>query len=70
MFVHFLVNCCINKWAWCFSTDGLMSVGQDEILYLIEMIDDEKTVPVDIFHHINSVYIDAVKGNFCSFVSK
>ena len=47
-----------------------MSVGQDEILYLIEKIDDEKTVPVDIFHHINSVYIDAVKGNFYNSARK
>lgn len=56
------VDCCINKKAWCFSTEGLISVGQDEVVYVIELIDDEKFVPVDVFHHINVIYNDAVKG--------
>ncbi|GJQ75329.1 putative metal ion binding protein [Trypoxylus dichotomus] len=56
------MDCCINKKAWCFSTEGLISVGQDEIVYVIELMDDEKSIPVDIFHHINSIYSDAVKG--------
>ncbi|KAI4455345.1 zinc finger fyve domain-containing protein [Holotrichia oblita] len=56
------MDCCINKKAWCFSTEGLISVGQDEIVYVIELMEDEKSVPVDVFHHINSIYNDAVKG--------
>lgn len=61
----FLVDCCIGKQAWCFSTDGLINVGQDEIVILLEFMEGEKTVPKDIFHHINNIHNDAVKGLFC-----
>ena len=58
----FSVDCCINKIAWCFSTEGLINVGQDEIVILLELLDDEKTVPKDVFLHINNIYLEAVKG--------
>lgn len=58
------MNCCVNKTAWCFSTEGLITVGQDEIVYLLECMDNEKTVPKDIFLHINNIYNDAVRGEF------
>jgi MAD (mothers against decapentaplegic) interacting protein len=56
------MDCCINKLAWCFSTEGLINVGQDEIIILLELLDDEKTVPKDVFLHLNNIYLDAVKG--------
>ncbi|XP_063926655.1 zinc finger FYVE domain-containing protein 9 isoform X2 [Zophobas morio] len=56
------MDCCINKIAWCFSTEGLINVGQDEIVILLELLDDEKTVPKDVFLHINNIYLEAVKG--------
>ncbi|CAH1132725.1 unnamed protein product [Ceutorhynchus assimilis] len=56
------MSCCINKQAWCFCTDGLINVGSDEIVYLIEYIEDESFVPSDVFFHLNNVYNDAVKG--------
>ncbi|EFA05099.1 zinc finger FYVE domain-containing protein 9 [Tribolium castaneum] len=56
------MDCCINKTAWCFSTEGLINVGQDEIVILLELLDDEKTVPKDVFFHLNYIYLDAVKG--------
>lgn len=59
------MDCCINKLAWCFSTEGLINVGQDEIVIILELLDDEKTVPKDIFLHINSIYQEALKGNVC-----
>lgn len=58
------MDCCINKVAWCFSTEGLINVGQDEIVILLEYLEEESTVPKDIFYHISTVYNDAVKGNF------
>nr|CAH7759536.1 unnamed protein product [Callosobruchus chinensis] len=60
------MSCCINKWAWCFSTEGLINVGQDEVVYLIEYINGEVAVPKDVFHHISGLYSDAVKGNSVS----
>lgn len=63
----FLVDCCINKCAWCFTTEGMITVGQDEIVLLLEFIDNEKSVPKDIFYHINSIYNDAKKGTNTSW---
>lgn len=56
------MNCCINKLAWCFSTEGLITVGQDEVVYLLECLPEETSVPKDLFYHINSIYADALKG--------
>lgn len=56
------MDCCINKSAWCFSTEGMISVGQDEIVMLLEFVDNEKTVPKDLFLHLNNIYNEAVKG--------
>uniref|UniRef100_A0A6P7FEQ7 Zinc finger FYVE domain-containing protein 9 isoform X2 n=1 Tax=Diabrotica virgifera virgifera TaxID=50390 RepID=A0A6P7FEQ7_DIAVI len=65
LYVHVKIinmSCCINKTAWCFSTEGLINVGQDEIVIILEYIDEESFVPKDVFYHINNVYADAVKG--------
>ncbi|XP_066257587.1 zinc finger FYVE domain-containing protein 16 isoform X2 [Euwallacea similis] len=56
------MNCCINKHAWCFSSEGLINVGCDEVVYLIEYIDEESYVPKDVFFHVHNIYEDALKG--------
>ncbi|XP_017781380.1 PREDICTED: zinc finger FYVE domain-containing protein 9 isoform X2 [Nicrophorus vespilloides] len=56
------MDCCVNKQAWCFSTEGLISVGQDEIVILLEYMEGERSVPKDVFYHLNNIYNDAVKG--------
>ncbi|KAJ8957956.1 hypothetical protein NQ318_001955 [Aromia moschata] len=66
LYVHVRIidmSCCVNKMAWCFSTEGLINVGQDEVVVLLEYIDEESFVPKDMFYHINIVYNDALKGN-------
>ncbi|XP_056648092.1 zinc finger FYVE domain-containing protein 9 [Diorhabda sublineata] len=65
LYVHLKIinmNCCLNKMAWCFSTEGLINVGQDEIVIILEYIDEESFVPKDVFYHINQIYSEAVKG--------
>lgn len=57
-----LMDCCVNKQAWCFSTEGLIAVGQDEIVILLEYAEGEAQVPKDVFHHLNNIYNSAVKG--------
>ncbi|KAF2882827.1 hypothetical protein ILUMI_23339 [Ignelater luminosus] len=57
------MDCCISKWAWCFSTEGMISVGQDEVVLLLEFVDNDKIVPKDIFFHLNNTYNDAKKGS-------
>ncbi|KAK5638041.1 hypothetical protein RI129_012336 [Pyrocoelia pectoralis] len=66
LYVHIKIinmDCCINKWAWCFSTEGMINVGQDEILILLEYIDNEKSIPKDVFFHLNSIYNNAKTGS-------
>lgn len=61
------MDCCINKQAWCFTTEGMIAVGQDEIIILLEFVDNEKTVPKDVFLHLNNIYMEAVKGTYFIF---
>lgn len=66
LFVHVKIinmSCCISKQAWCFCTEGLINVGSDEIVYLLEYIEDESFIPKDLFFHIYSVYSEAEKGS-------
>lgn len=37
-------------------------MGQDEVVILLELIEGEN-VPKDIFYHINSIYLEAVRGS-------
>ncbi|XP_781105.3 uncharacterized protein LOC575625 isoform X1 [Strongylocentrotus purpuratus] len=57
------LNCCVNRTCWCFSTKGLSTVGQDEVVIVLECLPDEKTIPRDIFCHLYSLYEDAKRGN-------
>lgn len=57
------LNCCVNKVCWCFTSDGLSSVGQDEIVIILEVEPEETNVPKDIFIHLNTLYMEAAKGN-------
>lgn len=57
------VNCCVNKVCWCFTSDGLSSVGQDEIVIILEVEPEETNVPKDIFVHLNTLFMEAAKGN-------
>lgn len=61
------MDCCINKQAWCFTTEGMIAVGQDEIIILLECFENEKTVPKDVFLHLNHIYNEAVKGKLFIF---
>ncbi|XP_045469180.1 zinc finger FYVE domain-containing protein 9 [Harmonia axyridis] len=66
VFVHVKIinmDCCISRIAWCFSTEGLINVGQDEIVILLEFKEKESLVPKEIFMHLNFVYLEAVKGS-------
>lgn len=55
------VTCCINKTVINFTTNGMHTVGQDEIVILLEM-DSANCLPKDIFLHLNDIYRDADKG--------
>jgi len=52
----------INKMVWNFASRGLTSVGQDEIVILLEADDDEILPPRDIFLTIQAIYEQAGAG--------
>lgn len=57
------LNCCVNKTCWNITSRGLACVGQDEVIFLVEVLSDETQIPRDLLIHINQIYIDAIKGN-------
>jgi MAD, mothers against decapentaplegic interacting protein len=52
----------MNRVSWCYSTRGMPTVGQDEVVILLERQDDDKTIPFDVFHHLAAIYDDASQG--------
>jgi len=61
--VFSLVSCCTNKTVINFSTSGLLAVRQDEIMILLELNDDMKGLPKEVFLHLNEIYSKADKSN-------
>ncbi|KAF7993445.1 hypothetical protein HCN44_010040 [Aphidius gifuensis] len=57
------LNCCVNKVCWNVTSRGLACVGQDEVIFLIEVLPDETQIPRDLLIHINQIYVEAIKGN-------
>nr|XP_055063420.1 zinc finger FYVE domain-containing protein 16 isoform X1 [Misgurnus anguillicaudatus] len=49
---------------WCISSNGLQGVGQKELLFIIECLSEENSLPRDIFNLYVSIYQDAQKGKF------
>ncbi|XP_072372269.1 zinc finger FYVE domain-containing protein 16 isoform X2 [Scyliorhinus torazame] len=56
-----LVNYAANK-CWCFTSNGLHGVGQEEVVILLLCLPDENTIPKDIFNFFITLYQDATKG--------
>nr|CAD7423939.1 unnamed protein product [Timema monikensis] len=57
------LDCCVNRTCWCFTTVGLSSVGQDEVMVLLECLPNESVIPRDVFIHLNTLYQEATRGN-------
>nr|XP_056703946.1 zinc finger FYVE domain-containing protein 16 [Euleptes europaea] len=49
---------------WYFSTNGLHSLGQSEIIILLRCLPKEEDVPKEIFRLFINIYKDAMKGKF------
>ena len=51
------LDCCLKKLVWSFMSDGLIYVGQDEIVYVFEFDEHlDQQVPIDVFLHYNDIY--------------
>lgn len=62
MTVILAVDCCVNRVCWSFTTQGMCTVGQDEIVIILESLPEEDMIPLDIFRHLYHVYEEAGKG--------
>ncbi|XP_061116503.1 zinc finger FYVE domain-containing protein 16-like isoform X1 [Conger conger] len=58
-----LVTYCDKK-CWCFSSNGLRGVGQQELVLMLQRLPGEGAVPRDIFSLYIRVYQDAQRGRF------
>ena len=56
----------MRQTCWSFSTKGLCTVGQDEVVVLLECLPDETVPPPDVFHHIAMLYEQASQGSLHS----
>ncbi|XP_067677797.1 zinc finger FYVE domain-containing protein 16-like isoform X2 [Haliotis asinina] len=61
-----MLDCCVNRECWTFTTRGLCTVGQDEIIIILECFPDESQPARDIFCHFATMYEEAGKGNTVS----
>ncbi|XP_072310370.1 zinc finger FYVE domain-containing protein 16 isoform X2 [Eucyclogobius newberryi] len=53
-----------SRQCWCFGSTGLQALGQKELVFLMECLPDEKTLPQDLFTLYFNIYQDAQKGKF------
>lgn len=59
---RFAVDCCVNRLCWCYVSNGLCTVSQDEVVIILESFPDEQAVPRDVFVHYQHIYEEAAKG--------
>ncbi|XP_023276971.1 zinc finger FYVE domain-containing protein 16-like [Seriola lalandi dorsalis] len=53
-----------GRQCWCFGSNGLQALGQRELVFLLECLPEEKTLPKDLFTLYLTIYQDAQKGKF------
>lgn len=51
-----------GKKCWCFGSNGLQAVGQTEVVFVLQCLPEETSLPRDIFNLYVSIYQDAEKG--------
>ncbi|XP_068429791.1 zinc finger FYVE domain-containing protein 16 isoform X2 [Clinocottus analis] len=56
-----LVTYC-SRQCWCFGSNGLQALGQRELVFLLECLPEEKTLPKDLFTLYLNIYQEAQKG--------
>jgi len=56
------VDCCTKKQCWCFTSHGLNTVSQDEVVLVLDCLPDENYIPRDVFHLYKMLYQQAATG--------
>ncbi|CAL1265075.1 unnamed protein product [Larinioides sclopetarius] len=57
------LDCCFGNECWCFTSNGLCTVGQDEVMVVLQRLPGERSIPRDIFKLFTQVYDSASKGS-------
>ena len=63
-FISYVVDCCVGLQVWNITTRGMCSVGQEEIVVLLEVAPGETRPPRHLFAFFHTVYQQANKGKF------
>ncbi|KAM6976158.1 zinc finger FYVE domain-containing protein 16 [Tautogolabrus adspersus] len=58
-----LVTYC-SRQCWCFGSNGLQALGQKELVFLLECLPEEKSLPKDLFTLYLNIFQEAQKGKF------
>ena len=56
------MDCCVGLQVWNITTRGMCSVGQEEIVVLLEVAPGETRPPRHLFAFFHTVYLQANKG--------
>lgn len=56
------MDCCTGSICWCFTSNGLNTVSQDEIVFVLRCEADENRIPRDVFHLFKMLYQHAAAG--------
>lgn len=57
----------VNERCWIFSTRGLCTVAQDELIFIFnENVHNSDEIISDLLIHIHQIYLDATKGKSSS----
>lgn len=51
-----------GRQCWCFGSNGLQALGQRELVFLVECLPEEKTLPRDLFTLCLNIYQEAQRG--------
>ncbi|XP_055928469.1 zinc finger FYVE domain-containing protein 9-like isoform X1 [Argiope bruennichi] len=57
------LDCCFGNECWCFTSNGLCTVGQDEVMVVLQRLPEERNIPRDIFKLFTQIYDSASKGS-------
>ncbi|KAF0312716.1 Zinc finger FYVE domain-containing protein 9 [Amphibalanus amphitrite] len=60
----FKLDCCVGRTCWIFTSHGLSTVGQEEVVVILESLPDEAALPKDIFFFYHHLFAEAAKGHF------
>ena len=56
------LDCCAKNEVWSFASRGLSAVGQDEISIIIAKLDEDASIPRDVFGLLTNIYDSALRG--------